>query len=319
MISQKKFIVSHAPFWHCGRSISERSYHTMLAAVPAVVAGIIFYGPSALGVVALSISTAMGWEYLFNRVAKQPISIGDGNAALIGMVLAMLMPATMPWWGVLIGTFIAVVTGKMIFGGIGSNPFNPVIVSVAILTVSWHTLFDFDGMLVNYDLEFLTISPLVALKAFGVEATTQFSPMDLLLGRQSGGIGATFGLGLILGGGYLILRGFIRWEISLSFLVGIAVTATLFNLSDSGKYGGPLIHLLSGYTLVGAFFLATEDSSSPVNTIPMFIYGALGGVMTVLIRNIGIYPDGVVFAILVINLANPLLDKIRPKAIGKVA
>lgn len=319
MISQKKFIVSHAPFWHCGRSVSERSYHTMLAAVPAVVAGIIFYGSSALGVVALSISTAMGWEYLFNRIAKQPISIGDGNAALVGMILAMLMPATMPWWGVLVGTFIAIFIGKMIFGGIGSNPFNPVIVSVAILTVSWHTLFDFDGMLVNYDLEFLTVSPLVALKAFGVEATTQFSPVDLLLGRQAGGIGATFGLGLILGGVYLILRGFIRWEVSLSFLVGIAVTAILFNLSDPAKYGGPLIHLLSGYTLVGAFFLATEDSSSPVNTIPMFIYGALGGVVTVLIRNIGIYPDGVVFAILVINLANPLLDKIRPKAIGKVA
>ncbi|MDX9786819.1 MAG: RnfABCDGE type electron transport complex subunit D [Desulfobacterales bacterium] len=319
MISQKKFIVSHAPFWHCGRSVSERSYHTMLAAVPAVLAGIISYGPPALGVVAFSIATAMLWEVAFNRIAKQPISIGDGNAALIGMVLAMLMPATMPWWGVLVGTFIAIFIGKMIFGGIGSNPFNPVIIAVAILMVSWKHLFDFDGMLVNYNLEFLTISPLVALKSFGVQATTQFNPLDLLLGRQVGGIGATFGLGIILGGLYLILRGFIRWEISISFLVGIAVTAVLFNLLNPAKYGGPLIHLLSGYTLLGAFFLATEDSSSPVNMIPMFIYGALGGVMTVLIRNIGIYADGVVYAILVINLVNPLLDKIRPKAIGKVA
>jgi electron transport complex protein RnfD len=261
----------------------------------------------------------MMWEYLFNRMAKRPISIGDGNAALIGLLLAMLMPATMPWWAVLVGTFIAIFIGKQIYGGIGANPFNPIMVAVAILMVAWKNLFDFDAMLANFNFSFLTISPLVALKAFGAHATTQFNPMDLFIGRQVGGIGATFGLGLVAGGVYLMLRGFIRWEISLSFLVGIAVTAALFHMANPIKYGGPMIHLLSGYTLIGAFFLATEDSSSPVNPVPMLIYGTLGGVMTVLIRDIGIYPDGVVFAILVINLVNPLLDKIRPKAIGKVA
>jgi H+/Na+-translocating ferredoxin:NAD+ oxidoreductase subunit D len=319
MISQKKFIVSHAPFWHCGNSIAEKSYHTMLAAVPAVLMGIMTYGTPALAVVALSISTAMMWECLFNLMARRPMSIGDGNAALIGMVLAMLMPATMPWWAVLVGTFIAIFIGKMIYGGIGANPFNPVMIAVAILMVAWKQFFDFDAMLANINLSFLTISPLVALKAFGAQATAQFDPMNLFIGRQVGGIGATFGMGIVAGGVYLMLRGFIRWEISISFLVGIAVTAFLFHFANPAKYGGPLIHLLSGYTLVGAFFLATEDSSSPVNPIPMLIYGLLGGVMTILIRNIGIYPDGVVFAILVINLVNPLLDKIRPKAMGKVA
>jgi len=131
--------------------------------------------------------------------------------------------------------------------------------------------------------------------------------------------GATCGLGLIVGGIYLILRGFIRWEISVSFLVGVTLTALFFNMADSSQYAGPMIHLFSGYTLMGAFFLATEDSSSPVNTVPMLLYGLLGGVMTVLIRNIGAYVDGVVFAILFINCINPLLDKIRPKVIGKVA
>lgn len=318
MIKQKKFIVSHAPFWHCGRSVAERNYNILLAAIPAVLAGIMTFGIPALGVVALSVSTAIIWEFLFNRMAKRPATIGDGNAALIGLIFAMLMPATLPWWAVIVGTFLAIVVGKQIFGGIGSNPFNPVMIAVAILMVSWKPLLDFDNMLVNYDIEYLTIYPLVALKYFGVEAASRFDTLDLLLGRQVGGIGATFGLGLILGGLYLIVRGFIRWEISVSFLAGIAVTAILFNAVDAAKYGGPLIHLLSGYTLIGAFFLATEDSSSPANMIPMFIYGALGGVMTVLIRNIGVYADGVVFAILVINLVNPLLDKIRPKAIGKV-
>ena len=134
-----------------------------------------------------------------------------------------------------------------------------------------------------------------------------------------GGLGATCGLLLIFGGIYLILRGFIRWEISVSFLVGVGLTAMIFNWVDTNTYAGPAVHLLSGYTLIGAFFLATDDSSSPVNTIPMLLYGLIGGFMTVMIRNIGAYVDGVVFAILLINLANPLLDKIRPRAIGKVA
>jgi electron transport complex protein RnfD len=132
-------------------------------------------------------------------------------------------------------------------------------------------------------------------------------------------VGSTFGLGLTVGGLYLILRGYIRWEISLSFLAGVFVTALLFNiLGEAGKYAGPFFHLFTGYTLVAAFFLVPEDSSSPVNFIPMLLFGALAGLLTVLIRNVGAYVDGVPFSILLINLANPLLDKIRPKAIGKV-
>ena len=141
---------------------------------------------------------------------------------------------------------------------------------------------------------------------------------DLLIGKQIGGLGATFGLGLIVGGIYLMLRGFIRWEISITFLVGVYMTALLFNLIDPVRFVEPGVHILSGYTLLGAFFLATDDSSSPVNGVPMLIYGIAGGIMTVLIRNIGVYIDGVILAILVINLVNPLLDKIRPQALGKV-
>jgi electron transport complex protein RnfD len=114
-------------------------------------------------------------------------------------------------------------------------------------------------------------------------------------------------------------RGFIRWEISVSFLVGVFFTALLFTMfGEEGKYAGPLFHLFTGYTLIGAFYLATEDSSSPVNFIPMLIYGAGCGIMTILIRNIGAYVDGVVLSILLMNLANPLIDKIRPQALGKV-
>jgi electron transport complex protein RnfD len=210
------------------------------------------------------------------------------------------------------------VVGKEIFGGIGSNAFNPVMLSVAMLMVSWKDLFDFDLALLNYDFDVAMLYPLAAVKNFGVGAADAFNTGDLLLGKQSGAIGSTFGLGLIVGGVYLIVRGFIRWEISVSFLLGIFLTAGIFNLVAPDRFAGPVFHLLTGYTLIGAFFLATDDSSSPVNFIPMLIYGAAGGVMTVLIRNIGAHIDGVVFAILTINLVNPLLDKIRPKAVGKV-
>lgn len=318
MNSQKKFIVSHAPFWHNGSNITERSYHIMLAGLPAVLMGLYYYGMPAFAVVALSISTAILWELAINYVTKRTITIGDGNAAMIGLLFAMLLPATMPWWAVITGTFVAVVIGKQIFGGIGSNAFNPVVLSMAILAISWQDFFDFDTALVNYDLDFIMVYPLAAMKNFGVQAVDGFTAGDLLLGRQVGGIGSTFGLGLIIGGIYLIIRGFIRWEITVSFLAGIVVTALIFNFADPLRFAGPMLHLFTGYTLIGAFFLATEDSSSPVNMIPMFIYGAAGGILTVMIRNIGAFADGVVYAILVINLVNPLLDKIRPKAIGKV-
>jgi len=318
MLNQKKFIVSHAPFWHDGSTVTARNYNMILAALPAVLFGFISYGMPAVGVVSLSISSAIVWELLFNKISKRTISIGDGNAAFIGILFGMLLPATSPWWLVITGTFVAVVIGKQIFGGIGGNPFNPVLIGLAILMMSWKNFFDFNEALVNYDLGFAMVYPLSAIKHLGTSGIDAFSTADLLMGQQSGGIGATFGLGLIIGGIYLIIRGFIRWEISVSFLVGVVITALFFNISDPARYAGPVFHLLTGYTLIGAFFLATEDSSSPVNFIPMLIYGAGAGIMTVLIRNIGAYIDGVVFAILLMNLVNPLLDKIRPKALGKV-
>jgi electron transport complex protein RnfD len=317
-LTRKKLIVSHAPFLHSGRRITERSYHTMLAAVPALLLGFHYYGMPAVGVVCLSVSSAILWELVINLVTRKRITIGDGNAALIGLLLAMLLPATMPWWAVITGTFIAVVIGKQIYGGIGGNAFNPVAVAVAIMMVAWKGLFDFDAMLVNYNFDFNALYPIAAAKHFGSASVGSFNLWNIFMGQQTGGIGATFGLGLLIGGIYLMLRGFIRWEISLTFLAGVYLTAFLFNLADPVSFAPPAFHLLTGYTLIGAFFLATEDSSSPVNFVPMLIYGGFGGIMTVLIRNIGMWVDGVILAVLVCNLINPMLDKIRPQALGKV-
>jgi electron transport complex protein RnfD len=318
MSKRKKFIVSHPPFWHAGHKIPERNGHIMLATLPALLAGFYYYGIPALGVVSLSVSSAMLWELMINRFTKSPFTIADGSAALIGLIFAMLLPAAVPWWVVIIGTFVAVIIGKQIYGGIGANPFNPTLLAFAMVALSWKDLVDFNEALVNYDLDFIMFYPLTALKFFGVTSVDSFGGLSLLLGRQSGGLGSTFGLGLILGGGYLMARGIVRWEIAAFFLAGVFITALIFFMADSAKFAGPAFHLFSGYTLIGAFFLAPEDSSSPVNRYPMMIYGAGGGILTVLIRNIGLHVDGVVFAILLMNIANPLLDKIRPKALGKV-
>ena len=325
MINEKKLTVSHAPFWHDGSNISTRSYNIMIAALPAVLFGLHQYGIPAAGVVALSISSAILWELLMNVVMKRDISTGDGNAALIGILFAMLIPATSPWWLVITGTFFAVVIGKQIYGGIGSNPFNPVVLSVTILMVAWGSFFDFDNALKNYEFGFQMAYPLGVIKHAAKnpdlfnfpDIANSFNVLDMFMGKQIGGAGSTFGLGIVIGGIYLILRGIIRWEIPVSFLAGIFITALIFNMTDPSKYASPAFHIVTGYTLIGAFFLATEDSSSPVNFLPMLIYGAGAGIMTVLIRNIGVYIDGVVFGILLMNLINPILDKIRPKALGK--
>ncbi|MBU1698317.1 MAG: RnfABCDGE type electron transport complex subunit D, partial [Proteobacteria bacterium] len=292
----------------------------MIATLPAVIFGIIQFGAPAVGVLALSLSSAMAWELILNVLSKKKITIGDLDSAVIGLIFGMMLPATSPWWLVITGTFVAVVIGKMIFGGIGANPFNPALVGMAFLMLSWKVFFDFDAAYINYEFNFTALAPLAALKFQGANAVADFFPLgDLIMGKQVGAIGSTFGLGLIIGGIYLILRGYIRWEIPASFIAGIIVTALCFSMVNPDTYAGPILHLFSGYTLIGAFFLATETSSSPANRIPMLIYGFSAAAMIILMRNIGVYADGTVLAILLLNLVNPLIDKIRPKALGKGA
>src|SRR6056297_252236 len=314
-----KLTVSHAPFWHNGSQVFFKNYHILLATLLAVIPGLLKYGAPALSVVTLSIASAMIWELIMNYLTRRPISIGDGNAALLGMLFAMMLPATTPWWVVVVGTFFTIVVGKEIYGGLGGNPFHPAVLAMAILMLSWGSYFDFNEALVNYQFDFNPVYPLALAKSFGTGAVEGFNSLDLLLGRQVGGIGTSCMLGLIIGGGYLMLRGYIRWEIAVSFMVGMFVTAFCFHQANPEVYASGSFHLLTGYSLFGAFYLATEDSSSPVNFIPMLIYGALGGFLAVLIRNIGTHIDGVVFAILVINIVNPIIDKIRPKTLRKVA
>jgi electron transport complex protein RnfD len=316
-MTNTKLIVSHAPFWHTGDSLFQQNLNFIIALLPAALFGVLNFGAPALGVLTLATSSAMLWEVIMSVISKQKIAIGNMESAVIGLLLGMMVPATMPWWVVITGTFVAVVLGKYAFGGTGGNPFHPTLVGIAILMMSWPALLDFDTAYVSYQFDFTALAPLAALKSQGTSALASFSNYDLLMGKEVGGIGSTFGLGIIIGGIYLMLRGYARWEIVVSFIAGILITATIFYLLHPDTYAPPIFHLFAGYTLIGAFFLAVENSSSPVHLIPMLIYGFLGGFMIILVRNIGIYPDGTILSILLINLINPLIDVIKPKALGK--
>ena len=314
MFKEKYFVKSHSPFFHSGNCITAKNYEIIIAAMPAILGGLCLFGAKALGVICLSISLSIFWEALFNRLIHTDDSVGDGNAALIGLLFGMMMPATVPWWLIATGTFAAIFIGKMIFGGLGCNPFNPVLVAVAMIILSWPRLIDFNAAYIGYNFQFEAMFPLTAAKYFP-DSLGNYNIWQMFLGCQTGSVGTTFCFGVLLGGIWLVARGHIRWEIPVSFLAALIITATAFRVSSPETYASPFFHLVTGYTLLGAFFLAPEDSSSPVNKIPMFIYGALAGILVILIRNIGAYEDGTVFAILMMNVANPLLDKIRPKAI----
>ncbi|MDY0164689.1 RnfABCDGE type electron transport complex subunit D [Desulfobotulus sp.] len=315
--SSPRFTISSAPFIHCGHTTARRHLLIMAAALPALVPGILHFGGPAAAVLLLAVGSAMVWELLFQKLFRRPSRAHDGGAALTGLLIAMLMPPAMPWWAVIAATGLAIVLGRELYGGTGAHPFNPVALTTALLLISWPQLYDLDRTFLHHSLDFSAVWPLVEVKAMGAQAAARFSLMDLFLGREIACIGTGCAAGLLLGGLFLMAKGICRFEICLSFILGILLTATAFHLADPARYAGPLFHLLTGSTLFAAFFLMPEDAGSPVLPLPMLLFGLLGGVLVMLIRNIGAYSDGVVFAVLLMNLLTPILDRMRPKALGR--
>jgi len=308
-------IVSPSPHIHSGARITGTSYNFLIALLPAVIMGISAYGFDALRVICASIACAMVFEALIQKLFKKPITIADGSAAVTGLVLALILPASVPLYIVAVANFAGIVIGKQCFGGLGANPLNPALVGWAFIRITkgWAGYLDFDLALVNYDTGFLMQYPLAVLKAEGASALSQFSLSDLFLGKQTGGIGAAAIVWILLGGLYLVVRGVIRWEIPLSFLVGTAALSGVFWLTDQATYASPMFHVLTGNVMIGAFFLSTDSGSSPVNRWGLVVFGLGCGAMTVFLRVWSNYSDGVVFACLLMNLCVPLMDKIKAK------
>lgn len=304
--------ISTPPFWHCGRTIRKNSLHTLIALAPAVLLSLLQWGIPAARVMALAVVTAMATEAVCQILMKQKLSQDNGTAAITGFLLAFLLPASAPWWLVVIGSAGAIGIGRMAFGGYGANQVSAALVGWALIFVSFPLYMDPTTSVLQTAL----VDPLLKAKYFGAAAVADISVFDLLIGRQLGGLGASQTGALFIGGMYLAFRGVIRWEIPFSFLVGVFLAATAFHMADSTLHAGPFLHIFSGSTILAAFFLATEDSCSPHRRLPMLLYGLTGGILVILIRTFGIYTDGAPFAVMLINLLAPMFALIRSHPFG---
>ncbi len=309
--------VSTGSHWHSGAKITDFSYNTLLALVPAIAMGMYRYGVSAAGVIGTAMASAMIAEAAMQKLLGKPVRIADGSAAVSGLLLALLLPANTPAYMVIVASVIGITIGKLCFGGLGANPLSPALVGWAVLRITkpWAGYLDFDLALINYDLGFSMQYPLAVLKASGALGIQDFNTWNLFLGNQTGGIGAS-AIVCVLGGGlYMVARGLVRWEIPLCFLLGVVIASSLFRLVDSAANADPLFHIVTGNVMIGALFLSTDNSSAPINRWGMVAFGLCCGMMTVVLRAWSVYPDGVVFACLLMSLFVPLLDKLRASTI----
>lgn len=312
------FVVDTPPYIHKGYTVPAMMRDMALAMLPAAAMAVYSYGIPALRVMALAMGvcalTQLLWEKLLGRCSR----VWDGSALVTGLLFAFLLPAGAPWWLVITGSAMTMILGREIFGGMGCNPLNPVLVGWASMTVAWPVFMDPTAMNLHSEL----IDPLLRMKYFGWEALPPDMELPLFLGQQLGGLGSSQIAAVLLGGLFMLARGTVRLEIPVFFVLGVFIFGGLF-----WKFGEamglnpvftapPHLYLLTGSTLFAAFFLATDHASSPVGRAGMVCYGLLCGLMVVLIRVFGIYPDGAPFAVLVTGLMTPMFDLIRTRPFG---
>ncbi len=305
--------VSVPPHRHCGVTVRSRMLIILLAMVPAAAMAVTQYGIAGFRVMALSMATAVLTEIVCDKFMGRESQISDLHAMFVGLAFAFLLPASAPWWLVTIGSASSIILGKMMFGGLGGSPFCAPLIGWALCRISWPAFMDIDATMLTMDL----VYPLAQLKNFGLQAVTATDAQALFLGKQLGGLGVVQIAGVLMGGLVLVMRKHISSIIPVGVIAGVIITAGLFNMIDPEVYAPPVFHLLTGSTIFGAFFLATDGPSSPNRQIPMLLFGMLVGIMIIIIRVYGIYPDGVPFAILLANLFTPVFERIRPRSFGK--
>ncbi len=309
-----KLLIKSAPHIHTQEDLKRVMVDVVIALVPACAVSIWFFGWRSLTVLVLASVSALVFEALILRMAgKDNIreTVFDGSALITGILVAMNLPVTAPWWMVILGSFVAIVIAKQVFGGLGCNIFNPALVARVFLLISfpvqmtnWILPTYFSGEAVT------AATPLGLLKTEGLGAVSQaYSHMDLLVGHIGGSMGEMSALALLLGGLFLLSRRVITWEIPVSVLGTLAVFTGIFWMINPEKYADPLFHVLSGGAILGALFMATDMVTSPLTRKGMLIFGVGIGLLTAIIRLFGGYPEGISFAILIMNGFVPLIDK----------
>ncbi|MDX9859132.1 MAG: RnfABCDGE type electron transport complex subunit D [candidate division Zixibacteria bacterium] len=317
-VQQKQHLlnIASSPHWRDGSSIAFSQQLWLLALVPAIVASVWLFGLNAARIIGLMIAFSVTFDALSERIVRSKDRTTNWSSVTLAVLLSFMMPFDSPLWLLATGSFIMVVIGKKLFGGYGAFPVHPAMLSFAMLRVSWPGYFDYTKSMITLNWPEKMIEPLRAVKTIGGSAASLYDWHDLLLGRQVAGIGEGLVLYLVVGGVLLMAMRQITWHIPVAFLAGNFLLAGLLYLIDPAQFAPPLFYLLSGGAVFAAFFLTTEYTTSPVNPLPMFLYGLLGGILLMLIRAFSNYIDGVAFTILIINLCSPLLDKITPKVFG---
>jgi electron transport complex protein RnfD len=291
----------------------------VIALIPALVVSVVVFGASVLFVTALSILSCVLFEYLIQKfVVKGACTICNWSAVVTGVLLAFNLPATIPWWIVVIGAFVAIAVAKMTFGGLGKNPFNPALVGRVFLLIAYPVQMTSFPTVEGLD-ALSGATPLAAVK-FGADAG--IVPVEnLLLGMMPGSLGEVAAFALLAGFVYLLVRKVITWHIPVTVLGTMAVFAFVVALTRGGDaalmWQFPLFHILAGGAMLGAIFMATDYATSPMTVKGQVIFAVGIGVITMCIRLWGAYPEGMSFAILIMNACVPLINKyVKPKRFG---
>jgi electron transport complex protein RnfD len=311
-------------------TIESAMYGVILALLPGIAVGVYYFGPNALRVLFLSVLGCLFFEGLALKMRGRDLSpLKDGSALLTGILLAMNVPSILPSWMVIVGAAIAIGLGKQVYGGLGYNPFNPALVARIFLLISYPVAMTSwpEPKPFSFYLDAVTkATPLGDMKTtvmmtgkISDAASASMGIMKPFVGNVGGSLGEISAIALLLGGIYLLVKKIITWHIPVSFLATVFVITGIFWLINPERYADPVFHMVAGGLMLGAWFMATDYVTSPVTAKGMIIFGVGCGLITAFIRLFGGYPEGVAFAILLMNGATPIIDQYtRPRVFGTV-
>ena len=297
------FTVTATPHVRSKDTVQSVMRDVLIALAPAAVMGIVYFGMRALALMIISVVSAMFFEFLYQKGMKKPVTVSDLSAAVTGLLLAMNLPASAPFWMPVVGSAFAIIIAKQFFGGLGKNFINPALAGRAFLLASYPT--EMTSWVTPGADAVSTATPLAALKA-GTLVPTGADTMQAFLGQIGGTIGETCALALLIGFVYLLVRKVISWRIPVVYIATVFVLFAIVGRTN-GRF--PVYEIFTGGLMLGAIFMATDYASSPINPKGQIIFAIGCGVLTFLIRRFGGYPEGVSYSILIMNLTVPLIDR----------
>ncbi len=322
-----KLIVSIGPHMHDVENTAKIMWTVSGALLPATLMSVYYFGMPAIMVILVCLATSLASEAAVLWMLKKPIALSDGSAFLTGLLLAMNLPANAPLYIPVVASFVAIVIAKQLFGGLGFNIFNPALVGRAFVLVSFAKIMT---TFVAPATTFMaldaktTATPLVLLKEEGMSKLLEIYHtkaalyQDLFLGNRAGSLGETSVIALLLGAVFLMMKRYITWHIPIPFIATVGILTWIFGGKDGLMTGDPIFHMMSGGLILGAFFMATDYVTGPSVRSAQVVFGICAGALTALIRLKGGYPEGVMFAILLMNCFAPLLDRgMRSRVFGK--